>query len=31
MSYRPAEAADAWERIFEFFGAYLRGEAAASA
>jgi len=31
MSYRPAEAADAWDRVFEFFGVYLQGEAAASA
>jgi carboxymethylenebutenolidase len=31
MSYRPADAADAWERIFEFFGTYLLGEAAAEA
>jgi carboxymethylenebutenolidase len=31
MSYRPEEAADAWDRIFGFFGAYLQGEAEASA
>jgi len=31
MSYRPEDAADAWERIFGFFGAYLAGETEASA
>jgi len=23
MSYQPADAADAWQRIFAFFGRYL--------
>jgi carboxymethylenebutenolidase len=27
MSYRPEDAADAWERIFGFFGDYLGGKA----
>jgi carboxymethylenebutenolidase len=31
MPYRAEDAADAWERIFGFFGAYLDGEADASA
>lgn len=25
MSYQPADAADAWQRIFAFFGTYLQG------
>lgn len=31
MAYRPDDAADAWERIFGFFGAYLNDEAEESA
>ena len=31
MSYRPEDAADAWDRIFGFFGSYLNEEAEASA
>ena len=25
MSYQPEDAADAWQRIFAFFGTYLQG------
>jgi hypothetical protein len=25
MSCQPADAADAWQRIFAFFGTYLQG------
>jgi dienelactone hydrolase len=26
MSYQPEDAADAWKRIFAFFGTYLDGQ-----